>query len=167
MSIEPGTYPARAVASEVGYGESSNGNEQISVPFELLDGDGSPTGKRITWIGTFASQASTDLALKSLKAAGWDGVPRAELTGLGSKDCELVIDVERSDKGTVYPVVKYVNEPGGGRFAFRKPLDAGGKARLFAKIKAHQLANASGAPAPAPARGAGYAATQSGDDIPF
>lgn len=176
--IEPGTYMARALPAEVGYGESQNGNEQISVPFVLLDESGAPRGERITWIGTFASPASTDLALKSLKAAGWDGVPRAELTGLGSKDVELVIETERSEKGTLYAVVKYVNEPGGGRFTFKKPLDAGGKARLFQKIKAHQLANANGSPAPAPAaKGGGYGgrgpSPQGGgyggaeDDIPF
>ena len=86
MEYNVGRYRAKALDGELGY--SSNGNEQVMVKFEILEGP--DTGKSITWWGYF-SEKTADRTLKALMDAGWDGQDVSVLSGLGSKEVSLTI----------------------------------------------------------------------------
>ena len=103
MEYNVGRYRAKALDGELGY--SSNGNEQVMVKFEILEGP--DTGKSITWWGYF-SEKTADRTLKALMDAGWDGQDVSVLSGLGSKEVSLTIGNDTYN-GEVRQRVQWVN----------------------------------------------------------
>ena len=98
----------RARANPEGSGNiiiSASGNEGIEIAFDVLEGTEFPNG--ITWVGWLTQKTAKRVA-ESLRACGWVGSGINDMTGLGTKDVNLVID-EEEYKGKVTTRVKWVN----------------------------------------------------------
>ena len=176
MSIEAGTYKARAGAPETAqFGYTKNDNEQIAVVFTIVEGP--HEGHRITWFGNFSSEKSTEIAVKALRACGWAGNDMSDLTGIDSLDVEIVVELEEYD-GKTRTKVKWVNALGGGAVKLEKTMSDAQRRAFAARMRgvAAGVAPIGGARAPAP-RSPGPAAPSGsasegfgrsgGDDIPF
>lgn len=156
--IPAGSYTARAASEDdVCFGQSSNGNDQLAVPFTITAGD--QAGQSITWIATF-TEKTTSRVIEALQACGWSGNTNNLAEGISSNEVELVVQMEPDNKdGTLRPRVAFVNKPGARRFKFTKPLDKGGLSALGQRVKAHMLSSGIEAPVRS-ARG-------NDSDIPF
>lgn len=140
MSIIAGKYRARAIASSVQWGVSSNNNEQVAVTFEIVGGEFN--GFHTTWVGNF-SERGQEIALKALRACGWNGDDLTDLSGIEANEVELVLKEETytGSDGVERTTVKVQWVNGGGKFEFRKPLDRGGLAAFAAKMKGAAVAS--------------------------
>lgn len=127
-------YLARAIGCS--FGVSGNGNYQVAIDCEITEGD--HAGERISWIGTLSQGKATEISLRALKESfGWAGDDLAELAEIDAETAarllpnvvELACDMEEYD-GVWRLKVKWVNKPGGGRFAFKEPL-TGDRLRAF------------------------------------
>jgi len=109
--IPPGTYTAKAV--EHGFGRTSTGKDQVAIRFEITQ-DGPGKGRRLSWYGYFTPETK-DRTFESLEAAGWEGKSLADMSGLGSTECALVIEHEPDyqDKNLVRERIRWVNRIGG------------------------------------------------------
>lgn len=106
----PGKYRAKALVHK--FGKSKNNTEQVYVDFEITAGPFA--GQRLGWYGFF-TEKTAERTLESLEYAGWDGQSLAELKGLGSKEVELVVDLEKNEQdGREYLRVRWVNRVSGG-----------------------------------------------------
>lgn len=86
-------------------GDSAAG-EYIEIRFRVDIGFGeTSTAKKRLYLTDKAAKFS----FSALKALGWDGRDDEELTGLGTKACELVIE-EREYQGKIYPDIKFIND---------------------------------------------------------
>lgn len=151
MGTTIGTFKARAVDGD--FGISSTQKEQVAVEFAIIDGD--YKGSRYTWYGYFNTTDNAKRALKSLAAAGAAGIydDPTDLTGLGSTDCEVVLEEDEytapgqaTSKKTIK--IAWVNEVGGGvRLGTR--MDEAQRAAFKAKLQGTALA---AKPANAPVR---------------
>jgi hypothetical protein len=132
--ITPGKYRAKATSKK--FGKTSKGSEQIYVDFEITQGP--HAGQHLAWYGYFSEKAA-DRTLESLEFCGWDGESSLlELKGFGSKEVELVAEIEKDDRdGREYLKVRWVNRIGGG---VKEELDRGGVAALDQKMKGIMLA---------------------------
>ncbi len=152
MSIQAGTYRARAVAGSEQYGQTTNGNDQIVVTMDLPD-----LGEQVS-VFLYFSDAAAPHSIKRLRRAGWSGDDLSNLEGLGSQDCEVSVKYE-DYKGEQKMKVEIVN---GGTVTLESTLDDKAKKAFGAKFKA--LAKSTPKPAGvAPVNGAPPAA----GDIPF
>ena len=132
-AITPGKYRAKAVAHKLG--KTSKGTEQVYIDFELTSGE--HKGQHLPYYGYF-TEATAERTLESLEYCGWDGNSLGEMRGLGSKEVELVVELERNDQdGKEYLRVKWVNRTGGG---VKEELDRGGVASLEQRMKGLMLA---------------------------
>ncbi len=188
-------YLARAVGCSFGTAESSN-NTQIGVQFEIVDHPDF-TGESITYIGHFTDR-TTDRTIESLQYLGWKGDDLTELDNLDAGACAHffpnVVELDCGpdtyrDKTTLK--VQWVNQPGGGRFAFKAPVTGPDLKAFAAQMRGTIRGAQQAGPRPAPARptqaagvggqrnggtqtplpatrGSGYGAAGGGnDDIPF
>lgn len=135
------TFRARAVSN--GFGLSSKDTQQIAAVMEIVD-DENYAGETITWIGHFSDKTAAR-TIESLQHMGWKGDDLSELEDLDRAACaeklpdviEIVVEQEEvppNDDGTGggwRNRVRWVNRPGGGRFAFKKPL-VGADLKAFA-----------------------------------
>lgn len=139
MSSNGITYlRARATGpQDVTFGRSSNGNEQVAVVFHVIDGP--RTGDRLTWTGTFTERA-TEITMKALRAAGWATDDLTDMSGVGDKDVDLAVGMEEYE-GQQRERVKWVNEPGGGKFAFKQPVEGGELRALASRVKGAAVAS--------------------------
>lgn len=129
--IPRGTYRARAGGPEtVTWGDSSNHNDQMCVPFRIRDQDSEQNGQRINWLKT-VTDGNIDFVSKALEAAGWDGVDFGALTGLGSVDCDIVI-VHREFEGKWRAEIEYINPIGRG--VFKVPLSDARRVALAERV---------------------------------
>lgn len=174
--IDAGTYKARATGpQDVVFGRAQSGNVQVAVLFDLIDASGAPSGERISWLGTFAPGKATEIAIRALRACGWQGVDLADMTGVDSNVVELVVEIEQSDSGRSYPRVRWINTPSSGRVQMREPL-RGAELRAFAAELRGVIAGLDGGRAPSRAAQPRATTTTtrnaapsygSDDDIPF
>jgi hypothetical protein len=175
------SYTAVAVAANVQWGETNNGNTQVVIPLRIVDGPHAGTVR--TWFGFFTPKTE-DRTMEALRYMGWVG---DDLMNLGPLDqlVEIVIGHETYN-GNTTDKVQWVNQIGGGKIKLNKPMDDSA-IRLFAagmKNKAKQIAAAPGekyvpgervdrgeSQASAPSNGGGddYFAGDPGpsDDLPF
>lgn len=153
--IARGTYTARAGSFE--FGVTAKDSDFVSVEFEIRGGP-AHVGERIGWRGYF-TEKTTDRTLESLKHAGWDGRDVMLLQGLGSRDCQIVVDHEEYD-GKTYARVQWVNAHGGGGLGPGQQMDEARKRAFAARMRRFT----GGAPAGAPTA---PAAAFEEDDIPF
>lgn len=189
-------YNARA-CSGASFAPSSNGNQQIAINMEIVDGE--YAGESIAWIATFHDTpdkngvTGSERNIQSLQYMGWQGDDLAELVDITDEQArallpEIVSIVCEPDtyEGKTRLKVKWVNKPGG-RFAFKEPVSKNDlrsfAAQMKSTVKAVRASNG-GTPAKAPAAGGGNAKGWAGntsavggsspepkpgdvDDIPF
>lgn len=94
-------------------------------------------GAETTWIGHFTDKTA-DRSIESLQNMGWKGDDLSELADLDAAACvrllpdtvQIVMSVEQYEGETQLKVL-WVNKPGAGAFAFKKPL-AGSDLKAFA-----------------------------------
>lgn len=140
LPMQKATYLARVTG--VSFGTASTGNNQVAVQCDIV----SPEefgGESIAWIGHFTDK-TTARTIASLRLLGWTGDDLSELEGdtgtLLPNEVELVCDVEEFE-GELQLKVKWVNRPGGGRFAFKEPL-TGPRLKAFAAQMKGQVRSA-------------------------
>lgn len=131
---EKGTYIARSI--EHAFGRTSGGKHQVAVRFEITQ-DGPAKGRRPTWYGYFTDK-TRDRTFESLEAAGWDGESLADMNGLGSCDCAIVIDHEEDQEGMLRERVRWVNRIGG--LALKEELSQADVLALDRSLKGDLLA---------------------------
>jgi hypothetical protein len=116
--------------------------EQISVRMQIQDEWPDVRGKSIAWFGSFASQESTDITLKTLRTMGWDGksplgIPDGKngcIVGLGGNEVLIVVQHQTYD-GETRAKVAFVNPVGG--MGFKNPLDGGALSKLNDRVRRH------------------------------
>lgn len=158
--IAVGKYRARAKSHD--FGSTENGKDFIAVDFEIAE-DGPHKGHGITKRMWCTTDGAIQMAIKSLKAAGWDGVDIEKLNGLGSKECEIVVKHSEYD-GKTYAEVEWVNEIGLRGVKPEQQMDTSKRSAFAAKMRGHVLA-ANAPDAAANAVPAPKASVR--DDIPF
>ncbi len=149
-----GTHAARAIAAKLG--ETSKGDPQVAVEFEISDLPDGP--RRLMWYGYF-TEKTEDRTIEALRICGWTGTDFTDIQ-VGA-DVSLVIEEEVYERKT-RTKVKWVNRPGG--IAMAKAMDAAKAAAFAARMKGKLLAfdQAAGTkPAAAPKP------TDAPADIPF
>jgi hypothetical protein len=144
--IQEGIHRARCTGeADAQFGYSSQGTEQISLLFDLLDESDTPTGERITWFGYFSEKA-IPIAIRALRACGWQGDNMTDLTGVDSQPVDLVIKHEPYEDKTgeqrIAAKVAFINVAGGGgRVEMKKTMDAGQRAAFAAKLRGALVAD--------------------------
>ncbi len=156
--IPAGVYVARALSFRHKW--SKNGAPCVEVEFGIIK-PAAHNAQRITHWLYFSTKKSSEIAFKALENAGWDGKDELALDGLGSVECELVVQEEEYD-GKVRSKVQWVNKPGGGCAETAPPL-AGKDADEFRRRLRAMRSVTGGAPAAA----AVLVVDASNDDIPF
>jgi hypothetical protein len=173
--LPPGTYLARAVQQEVDgtfvfaqFSESSNGNEQAQIQFEIAEGE--HAGRKLLWWGSFSDNAF-EITMKALRVMGFKGTNLLELpTQSIEQEVNLVV-IHDDYGGTTKAKVQWVNSPnGGGGTKVSKSVD-GDKLRMFAAkmaARAAKFPEVQGQPAAARAPATGGRDLGIGDDgVPF
>ncbi len=162
MSIQPGTYRAQAIKGSAKLGKSNTGTEQVGVQLALLDADGVETDYTIGWYGYF-TDGTFDRTIESLRNMGWQGDNLADLSTVGSKACEIVVDFEEY-QGRRSLKVKFINSAGRRTVAMKNEMDAGAAAAFAARMRGQVVAANGGkasrtaTPSARPAGGAAPAA---------
>src|SRR4051794_36240960 len=107
MTLTVGHHKGRALNGD--YGFASTRTRQVAVLFEFTDGE--CQGEQLTWYGFF-TPATADRTVESLRNAGctFPNDNLADLTGLGSVECMLVVEEEEDGKLKI----RWVNKLGGG-----------------------------------------------------
>jgi len=144
MSIIPGTYRARPIQGSPKVGFTKNGTEQVGVQLALLDADGVETDSTISWYGYF-TDATSQRTMESLRYMGWQGDNLADLSTVGTKDCEIVIDWEEY-QGNRSLRVKWVNATGRRTVAMNAEMDAGAAASFAQRMRGVVIAANGGKP---------------------
>lgn len=172
LTIENGTYPAIAIPEQSALGESSKGTPCVEVRFQF-QGPADLYGQHIVWYG-YLSENALKSTVKGLRACGWQGDNLEDLSTIGAKEVELVIENEEFD-GKTRAKVRWVNQPGGG--ATSVPLDPAKKKSIAAmlrnQIRATEAADGTmpkpaARPAPrVPTRPTAASHGPSDSDIPF
>lgn len=137
-------YNARA-CSGASFAPSSNGNQQIAINMEIVDGEFA--GESIAWIATFHDTpdkngvTGSERNIQSLQYMGWAGDDLAELVDISDEQArkllpEVVSIVCEPDTydGKTRLKVKWVNKPGG-RFAFKEPVSKNDLRSFAAQMK--------------------------------
>jgi hypothetical protein len=165
LLTEQGTYTARAV--EHAFGRTSGGKDQVAVRFEITQ-DGPAKGRRLTWYGYFTDKTK-DRTFESLEAAGWSGEALADMSGLGSCECAIVVAHEEDQEGMLRERVRWVNRIGG--LALKEELSQADVLTLDRSLKGDLLAWKSSrknqAPRQAPKQATKLQASRAFDDDSF
>lgn len=149
--IKAGYYRARGIAGSEQFGSSSNGGEQISVELDVHISD--QETRRLTTILAFSGGA-LPISIERLKALGWDG--SNELKGIDRNEVEVQVKYEtnpqKPDEG---PQMKVEIKTGGGRFAFKAPMNDQQKRGFMANLSKHaaQMTGGQAPPQPSAPRG--------------
>lgn len=99
---------ARAIPGKAMLGYSKNkGTPQITVPLEILDGDGG----EISWTSYF-TPGSQEYTIKAMRTLGFRGDDVNDLSSIGGKAVSIVVEDEEYE-GNVYQRVKFIDEIGG------------------------------------------------------
>jgi hypothetical protein len=130
--LEIGEYRARSKSAALG--TTKSGKEQVAVTFDLLD----LPGQSITWYGFF-SEAAFEIAMRGLRAAGFQGDDLSNLSSLQpGPECFLVVDHETYD-GKVRAKVKFINSGEGG-IPLKAQLEPDAARAFAAKMKGRIVA---------------------------
>lgn len=126
--IEAGEYTAKADGFEFGR-IPNTGTEFVRVHFVIAK-----TNQRIAWDG-WLTDAAIDRTLESLSHCGWDGRSLSDPRGIGTKECEIVIDHERDElSGKIFARVQWVNQLGGRKLSDNMKLSQRDVANLNRKF---------------------------------
>ncbi len=129
-------YLARATATPISFGDSSKGNTQIAIEFQVEE-HAEFTGETITYIGTFAD-GSTEFVIEALLNAGWQGEDPSELDSVPGNQAlpeqvSLACDVDTYN-GKQQLKVGFVNKPRG-VFKFQQATEPGNLRALGARLR--------------------------------
>jgi hypothetical protein len=139
--IPKGSYRAVAVQVNVEgfgptfvqFGETSKGNPQVVVNFEIIDGD--MAGRRHAWWGYF-TEATTERTVESLRYCGFKGDDLAgAMTQQLDQEVQIVVDHEEY-QGKVRSRIQWVNRGGGGGYKLDKPMDKRSLTAFAARMRA-------------------------------
>lgn len=137
--IDEGKYRAKAKSAE--FGENKNGTPFVMLTFEVSDGN--------EWAGTqvsdrfYLSDAAAARTIEGMRYAGcvFPGADITNTEGLGSCECEIVIEHEDGDNGRTYYRIKWINSLGFGRgVGSEERLDGGRKKAFASKLRGLVLA---------------------------
>lgn len=157
------------------FGTTKNGNDQVVVVFEIIDGP--CMGRRLTWFGYFTKD-TTKRTLESLRYCGWKGddlmaLPNQEI----DQEVQLVVKHETYE-GKTHARIAWVNNPGGGGVKLANPMGESARRTFAARMReyAKQVPEVSGKKAERGAGGNGEAGssatggadgTSAHDRLPF
>jgi len=149
-SLIPGTYRARVTDPEaIQYGYTRNGHEHVAVPLEVIEGEAA--GQSITWFGNFGTDKGIEIAVKALRACGWEGDDIANLVGIEKNEVEIVLALNEYE-GKSRLQVQWINRPGDGKVKLQQPMNGQQRTLFGQRVRAQMLAGGSAAkPAAAPA----------------
>lgn len=116
--LQTGVFRVKAVPGSQDFGVSGNGNEQVAVAVEFLDGPNK--GRRSVWYGSFTENAA-DRTMESLRYLGWNNDDLFNMTGLGESEAVGVVEEEEGNDGKRRVRVKWINRVQGP--AFKNRLD--------------------------------------------
>lgn len=148
QNIPAGTYAATVTGSALG--RTSGGKEQIAVSLDVHVNDresGQMYPVQMTWYGFFTDAAlqTTD---KALAALGFDATQR-DISELGPEqphespivgaECEVVVEIERSDEYGDRPKIRWLNRRGGG-LVMKERMDAVSAKAFGASLRSRLLA---------------------------
>ena len=134
-----GTYRGRAITSTAKLIRSKNKNTPgIEVVIDM-----GPQGT-MTWTGWITGGA-TEFTIRSMRAMGWQGDDLADLSTLGTKECEVVV-VEEEYKGNYYPKIAFINELGGRGNASSQEMTDAERRAFAAEMRGTVLAANGGKP---------------------
>lgn len=134
--LQTGTFRIRAVPGSQDFGVSNNGNEQVAVAIEFLDGPNK--GRRAVWYGSF-TEKTEDRTLESLRYLGWSNDELFNMQGLGEAEAEAVLEEEEGQDGKMRIRVKWINRVRGP--AFKNRLEGGDLASFSQRMKGKAVAN--------------------------
>lgn len=113
--LDAGFYEAKV--SDYGVKLSSRDTMIVMIRFKTKDDN------YLTWTGSLVSEQSREVVYRTLFVCGWNGNKLEDLangSSSGTLDTEktvtLNVDTETNERGKTYNIVKFVNEPGGGKF---------------------------------------------------
>lgn len=163
-TIANGTYKAKAIDAKLG--ESSNGNPQVGVLFEITQ-EGESNGLRIPWYGSFSDakcgdETVADRTLRSLEYCGWGG-DMSDLSGVVESGNEVSIVVEAETyQGKTRAKVQWVNAGGATAVAMKSTMADDKRLSFIDRMNARMAGKRAG-------RGddSHSAGPVSVDDIPF
>lgn len=141
-----GWVSARPVAWGLS-GEDLSKDPQFAIAFEIVEGE--DEGKKITWYGTFASDAAFEYTVKAMKRCGWTGT---DLTAVELAEAPVSILIEEEEyNGKWRTKVKGIGNGGGGVKQMDPNAAKAFAAKMANRIKAFDLKNGTAAPAKRPA----------------
>lgn len=115
MALPVGKYFAVAVMDESFFGELDNQNRTpyVQVGFRVIEG---PHKDEIMSQRFFLSEGAAKYTIASLRNAGavFPGGAIDDLTGLGTKRCEIVVQPQKPKPGETeskYVEIRFVNDP--------------------------------------------------------
>lgn len=107
MGTQLGSFRARAIEGAAGY--TANGNKQVGILFEILEGP--YAGKSFQWNGYFTDNAK-QATFDALFALGWDGRDFVEFAGITTNEVPVTLE-EDTYEGKTRIRVGWVNRQGG------------------------------------------------------
>jgi hypothetical protein len=130
--MEAGEFGAKAVQGDFGY--TANGNEQVAVEIEFLDGPNK--GQSLTWYGNFSDEPAgehtrTEWTLIDLRKLGWDGKNLAALDGLGSRTVRVKVEPDTYQGKTTMKIKRIF---AGGGIALKNRMTPEQKAEFAKRI---------------------------------
>jgi len=150
--IQPDTYRARAIAAALG--SSSQGNAQVGVEFQILDGgragDETAIGRSITWYGSFSEKAR-EHTFKALRVCGWQGDDVDDLTTIDSNEVQIVVAEDQDLEGNPTIRVRWINPIGGGGIAMKNRMDETSARAFAAEMRGYAIQSRGAAPPARPA----------------
>lgn len=162
--IPAGKYPARALSGE--FGVNDNGKDFCCVKFEIIDGE--LTGETISAWLYFSTEKNTERSIESLRYCGctFPGNDITNLDGLGSKDCEIVVEHETFE-GKTRAKVKWINSGGGSSVKAEQRMDPNTKKNFAERMKATLVAQKVSAGLDVTAKLTPGPALKNDKDLPF
>jgi len=150
MALPVGKYFAVAVADESFFGELDNQNRTpyVEVAFRVIEGEHKD---EIMSQRFFLSEAAAKYTIRNLQAAGavFPGGAIDDLSGLGTKRCEIVVQPQKPKPGETeskYVEIRFVNDPDA-RSATSAPLSDKTRMDLRSRLRA-QVLDATGGKVP-------------------
>lgn len=142
MALPVGKYFAAAVLDESFFGELDNQNRTpyVEVAFKVIEGEHKGEVMRQRF---FLSENAAPYTIKNLRNAGaeFPGGAIDDLTGLGTKRCEIVVQQQRPKPGETeskFVEIRFVNDPDAAP-AKAAPLTDKARMDLRARLRAQVL----------------------------
>jgi hypothetical protein len=127
--IPQGRYVVRAIHCRFGHADNEKRTEQVGLQLEIQEGEFK--GRLLSWYGFFTDDA-TEIALKAMRALGWEGVDLRQFQTVYNGKAQAVVQHERDPKGKMRAKVQWINPIG---VAMKNEYGAVQLAQLAQRIK--------------------------------